>query len=159
MIAETHREIEITLLEDENVWRFTANGRERTAPTLPKAREYIDNALDKVGEDKAKKWKPIPAYYCESYSGSDFQLGSITSIAEPSRYNRSDMQAWLSTPDAKRGTRCKKSLNDLYAVTPKNSALIEKIKATKVQVRELENQVRKYRADLTVVTLPKEATD
>lgn len=58
LITDTYRDIEIVLLEDENKWRFTANGRERTAPTLPKAREYIDNALDAVKSKKEKPWEP-----------------------------------------------------------------------------------------------------
>jgi hypothetical protein len=131
MITETYRDTEIVLLEEENIWRFTANGRERKAPTLPKAREYIDNALDAVREKKEKAWEPFDAYLREWSSSAMFQIVKVTSIAEPNKWD--GPQFWINAD----GKRSKQSRKSLYAVSDENSAKIAELNALELEIKRL----------------------
>jgi len=150
MISETYREIEITLLEEENKWRFTANGRERTAPSLPKAKEYIDNALDEIRTNKVKPWQPFEAYHCR-YSDTTFNLVTITSQAEGSRYSpRSDRYFWAT----QNGKRSKLDGDYLYAKTPENDKLIADYAALNRELEALEIRVRAAKGKIEKITIP-----
>src|SRR5688572_16715979 len=129
-MQETYRDVQITLLEDENKWRFTANGRERTAPTLPKAREYIDNALDAVESKKEKPWEPIDAYWLDVYPRDlgTLDKGRITSIA--GRDYRGRTEVWFS--GTRRG-RCKTSLENLCVVTPENESVFQEMRVIETE--------------------------
>jgi hypothetical protein len=153
MISETYREIEIVLLETDNKWRFTANGRERTAPSLPKAREFIDNALDAVAAEKEKPFEKIPVIYMNPYPDCGdvgrIDKGVITSIAE-SNY-RNEPVVWANTTRGKE----KKDLSYFCADTPANNAVIEKLKEIAAQVETLKEAFRDEAKKIERVTLPK----
>jgi hypothetical protein len=156
-ITETYRDVEIVLLEDENVWRFTANGRERKAPSLPKAREWIDNALDKVATKKEKPWEPIEAYFLDTYPNSLGQLhkGRITSVADKDYRGRD--QVWFNADDG-RGRR-KVSITSLVAVTPENEAILARLREIEKQQDVLERKFRNDVALLARVELPKNGNE
>jgi predicted mannosyl-3-phosphoglycerate phosphatase (HAD superfamily) len=151
MITETYRDIEITLLEEENKWRFTANGRERSAPTLPKAREYIDNALDEITTKKVKPWQPFDAYLCR-YSDSKFRLVTVTSRAERNRYS-SRVDFWIT----ENGSRSKVDGDYLYAKTPKNDKLIADYHQLVKELEALEEKVSEAKGRIQHITIPKDA--
>lgn len=142
MISETYREIEIVLLENENKWRFTANGRERTAPTLPAAREAIDKAL------KAEtKWEPVDAYFT-SYNSSGPVRVTITS--EAGGHHGNYRQFWISN----NGKRSKESEGVLYAITPENDALFARIVELVKQQKALREQEKELLQQLRPIQIP-----
>ena len=155
MVTETYRDIEITLLEDENKWRFTANGRERTAPTLPKAREYIDNALDAVKAKKEKPWEPFEAWYSARYGRYDLIKAMVTSEAE-TRHGR---EFWITyTSKDYRGNderkREKVSLSKLFQLSPENDAVIQRIRDLEAQSEKLDLEIREARGKLMPISIP-----
>lgn len=161
MITETYRDVEIVLLEDENKWRFTANGRERSAPSLPKAREYIDNALDEVKSKKAKVWEPFEAYHKSGYSTDSFEKVTVTSEAESDRYSNR-RQYWINNKNKdhrghKEKGRSKVSATELYAITPDNDKLIAQLAVLSKESEQLEEKIRSTAAKVKQITVPKEA--
>lgn len=155
-IQHTYRDIEITLLEDENKWRFTANGRERTAPTLPKAREYIDNALDAVATKKEKPWEPFEAWATNGYSKSDFRKVRVTSEAERSG---SERKFWIVGPYKDyRGKvedkREKVSMRQLFAASPENQTLITQTEELQARAEALHEEAAACVANLQPIQVP-----
>jgi hypothetical protein len=151
-IKQMHRDIEIMLLEDENVWQFTVNGRQRKAPTLPKAREYIDNALDRIETKKEKPWEPIDAYFLDSYPNSlgNLQKGKITSVA--GRDYRGRDEVWFSSDKA---GRRKVSIASMVAVSDSNNVILARLKENKKEQDRLAEAFRRDAALLLRVELPK----
>jgi hypothetical protein len=154
MVTETYRDTVITLREDENVWGFTANGRERTAPSLPKAREYIDNALDGVKSGKVKKWEPFEAWHTERH-GRD---GKVKVPSEAEKGYGSSRYFWIVGPrnDYRGGVEQKRekvSESYLKAATPENDALIAEIQEIDKQrdaLDVLESEKRKLLAPIQI---------
>jgi len=151
MITENYRDIEIVLLEEENKWRFTANGRERTAPTLPKAREFIDNALDAVNSRREKPWEPFQAYRRRGYHSEEFDVVTVTSLAERGRWKNVD-EYWIK---GKNG-RDKVSVDDLYALSEANTALIKRIAELDAERERIDTMVGEQRAQLERIIRPAE---
>jgi len=129
MIIETYRDIEITYRETENVWNFTVNGKERNRESLMKARESIDNALDK--EVVEKPWQPFDAYL---YRYNEFILVKVTSEAD-SLYS-SSRQFWVKNGSK----RSKESELYLYAVNSENDKLLAELRRLDKQINDLEMQ-------------------
>lgn len=149
MIQETYRDITVTLLEDENKWQFEVNGRERTAPTLPKAREFIDNALDRVATKKEKPWEPFDAYYNKRWAGSsEYELIKVTSVAESPSYRGPSV--WVN----RNGKREKQELSDLYDTSPENQEAIVKIGKLNREIEGLESQINQLKQTLKKIMLP-----
>jgi hypothetical protein len=154
MITETYRDVEITLLEDENKWRFTANGRQRTALSLPKAREAIDKTLDDVKTTKEKPWEPFDVYLLESNYGHEYAVVTVTSIA--------DTTAWDKTPDiwiSNDGKRKKTSLRSIFTLSDDNAERIVKIKQLAKQAADLNAEIQQLKTALNPVTLPTNGTE
>lgn len=149
MITETYREIEITLLEDENKWRFTANGRERTAPTLPKAREYIDNALGEIREKKTKPWEPFDVYVTTDYNGSKYTVAKVTSLAETTSYD-GKREVWISVD----GKRSKKNQSTLFELSDSNSAIIAELGGLVKQRGQLDERINRAKHTLLPIKWP-----
>lgn len=151
-ITQTYRDIEITLLEEDNEWRFTANGRERKAPSLPKAKEWIDNALDKVATKKEKPWESIEAYYVDTYPTSlgNLKKGKITSIAGKDYRGRDEV--WFVSDNGRR----KVSLAYMVAVTDGNEAIFARLRENEKQQDLLARAFRNDAALLARVELPKD---
>lgn len=154
MIQETYREIEITLLEEENKWRFTANGRERKSETLPKAREAIDRALDAIATKKEKPFERVPVYFMPPYPDTSdvdaVDTGYITSVADPN--HRGEPVVWVAM---KHRGREKKDLNYFCAASPTNDAVIDRLKAFAKQIEAIDQQFRTEATKIERVTLPK----
>lgn len=150
VIKDTYREVEIILLEDENKWRFTANGRERTAPTLPKAREYIDNALDAVKGKKEKQWEPIPAWKSAPFDKQKFTRVTITALAEGRRY--SGPEVWVKSDVD--GKRSKEDLNLLFADTDANAEAIRRIQQLESEIKRVTGEMGELREKMDRITLP-----
>lgn len=146
MITETYRDIEITLIEDENRWRFTVNGRERTCQTLPNARASIDKVQDAVVKDKKKAFEPIPAWYM-SYT-EEPQLVTITA------FNFDEYRgvlAWIM-----RGkNRGKEEVTQLYHDNAYNRNLFATIKQCNAQADNLRGLIRTAKTQLQHIPVPK----
>lgn len=154
MITETYREIEIVLLEEENKWRFTANGRERTAPSIVKAHEYIDNALDEVATKKVKAWKPFEAYFKVSYQDT-FEVVTVTSQAEDGRDN-----FWINNKNKdyrgfKEKGRSKERVSTLFVISPENDKLIAEYKALVKQAEDANEKAAATLGRIQHVEAPK----
>jgi len=129
MITETYRDIEIIYRETENVWNFTVNGKERNRESLLKARESIDNALDK--EVKEKPWQPFDAYLCRF---GDIERVKVTSEAD-SGY--SGKRYWIVRSDKK---RVRESGHNLYAVNAENDRLLAEWRELDARIDQLTEQ-------------------
>lgn len=154
-ITQTYRDVEVTLREDENTWSFTVNGRQRSAPTLPKAREYIDNALDEVKAGKVKAWEPFMAWTDHGFGG--LRKVKVTSQAERSYSNP---EFWTVDQDAKdhRGRtkpeRKKISINWLYEDTDANAERVRQIEDYNKRVAALNDEQEKVKGALTKMPIP-----
>lgn len=152
MITETYRDVEIVLLEEENKWRFTANGRERTAPSTVKAREFIDSALDAVATKKEKPFEAIPVCYMPPYPDSNdvekIGKGRITSIAD--KNYRGEPVVWATT---KYRGREKTDLTYFCADSPENDAIFARLQKLAKQEEEIAEQFRGEAAKIERVKL------
>lgn len=149
-IKTEYRGVEIVYLEDPNRWRFTANGRERSAESLVKAREAIDRALDDVKAKKEKPWEPFDAIFnASTYNGSaDYLKVKVTSVAEERSY--SGPQVWISN----NGKRSKEALSRLFKDCPENEALIAEMVRLQAEREAIDEQMSKARGQMIRASLP-----
>lgn len=142
----TYGDIEIVYDEEKNRWRFTLDGRERSAEMLTNAKKAID-----APERKTKKaFEPIQAWIIRVWGGGR-QLVTITSVAERVRYSRGT-EVWVK----KGGKREKVSLGSLYADTPQNFATFAEIDALEKEIEALQKKRNHKYAGLKRVTIPGE---
>jgi len=152
MIGETYRDVEVVYLIDENKWRFTVNGRERTAETLSKARESIDRSLSNVSQKKEQAWKPFEVWHRERY-GDGFKKVLLTSVAEGrSRWDKS-AYAWISN----NGKRSKEPMSLLFSIDEHNNALVEKIVSLEAEGHRIDIEIGENVKQLQPVTISSEA--
>jgi hypothetical protein len=125
-IKHTHDGVEITYDEKENRWRFHLRGRERSAESLAKAKEFIDKP---VVEKEEKTFVPIDAWWF-SYSEGP-RIVKVTSVAE--RGYGSLEYYWIK--DGK--DRSKRAAYELYPKTDKNDKLVSEVQALDSQLDSL----------------------
>src|SRR5687767_3440774 len=115
-IQVVHDETTITYNESEDKWEFTLRGRDRSAGSLVKAKEYIDKP---VPAEKAKPFEKIAAWKF-GYSDKPVRV-EITGIAESPSYRRNALSVWI-----KNGTQREKVdvLYCIYPSNPENDALM-----------------------------------
>jgi len=138
-----HKDVEVTLWEEDDTWRFTLRGRDRAAPSPSKARDLIDRP---VPANKAKPFTPIPAILSRARE-SRFIPGTITSIAADSF--RSDIKVWFSGPNG----RQKFGLNEFVAPTPENLAIIAECEKLMEAARSAEERARELGKNLAKLTI------
>jgi hypothetical protein len=109
--------------EKDNRWRFTLRGRDRSAESLAKAKEYIDKP--KPEDKKEKPFERIKAFRF-SYGGTVL-VGEVTSIAER---GYSNLKAWFVGPGH---NRSKEAAYSLYPMTSENEALLKQWKVLEEQ--------------------------
>lgn len=144
-ITVVHDDTTITYNESENRWTFTLRGRDRSAESLAKAKEYIDKPLP---PEKAKPFEKIPAWIIR-YNDRP-EKGEITGIAER-RYGRE--QVWVTVD----GKRSKETVSyTVYPSNPKNDKLIEQILAAQVEIDKLKESISESKSHLDPLVLPKD---
>lgn len=144
-IQVVHSDITITYNEGEDKWQFTLRGRDRSAESLAKAKEYIDKPLP---PEKAKPFEKIPGWFFP-YSDKP-QKVEITGIAE--RRYRSEA-VWISIS----GKRQKENINyHVYPSNSKNDTLIEEILAAQKEIEKLQKNVSESKRRLSPLVLPKD---
>jgi hypothetical protein len=77
-VSVKYDDIEIRYDENDNVWRFTLRGRERSTESLAKAKVAIDKL---VPIEKMKGFTPVQAWFKESYEGNWGEV-TVTSIVD-----------------------------------------------------------------------------
>lgn len=138
-----HNDIEITYNEDANTWEFTLRGRERTAPSLAKAKEWIEKpVLNKVG------FEPVEAFRVNTWQGA--RACRITSIARPSRY--SGPQVWVVYED---GVREKVHPNGLILNNETNRAQLSEIEKMEREVEQLHNKIEAIKKGFEWFVIPR----
>ncbi len=131
----TYEEIEIEYREGDNKWGFTLNGRQRSAESLAKAKEFIDKWLERAGTEREPPFQRVDAYY---YGYEEFKRRTITSIAEGRSYNG---KPYVWTVDEK-GKREKENSADMILITPKNVEKIKELADITKKEKELSKQWR-----------------
>jgi hypothetical protein len=145
-IQVVHDETTITYNESEDKWEFTLRGRDRSAESLAKAKEYIDKP---VPAEKAKPFEKIPAWFLR-YERKPVQI-EVTGIAERPRYG-GDNQVWI-----KSGThRSKENVRDIVPSNPKNDALIVSMLENLEARSKLVSEYEKLRQKLEPLVIAKE---
>lgn len=150
-IKKTYRDVEIVYVERDDRWNFTVNGRERNSDSLAQAKESIDRSLDY--ERKERPWKPFAAYL-KKYSGDDFQAVTVTSQADPGRYN-TGLYFWVTKGPKKE--RSKESAFDLYVVSPENIQKIARWRELDKEIDRLGGEQRKLNEEMERVKAPETA--
>lgn len=142
-----HSDVTITYDEQQNKWLFTLRGRDRSADSLAKAREFIDKP---VPRDKAKPFQKIPAWFFR-YGEPPVKI-EITGIAEERSYSGGE-RVWIKC----KRSRSKESV--AYAIYPqstKNDALVQQIITKESQVEKLREEISNLRGKLEKLVLPKD---
>jgi hypothetical protein len=132
--------ITIVYTEADNLWRFELRGRDRSADSLAKAKEFID----KHPAEKGKPFERVKAYLTSRFDG-EYKPCEITSIAESSWGTNC---AWISID----GKRKKENVGRLIPATPENDSIIaqivvmnaERTKLTK-QIGTLDSSMKRYK--------------
>lgn len=146
-IQVVHSDIPITYNEGENRWTFTLRGRDRSAESLAKAKEYIDKPLP---PEKAKPFEKIPAWFFEFQSTP--KKVEITGIAEGRGYGSNTQYVWINAP----GKRSKEPVHNIVPSNKKNDELINDILAEITVVDEAKKAIAKFRSRLDPLVLPKD---
>lgn len=141
-MTTTHRDIEITYDEKDNRWHFELRGRQRSADSLAKAREFIDKP---VTEKEEKPFKPISAWFWD-YRDEPHKV-IVTSIAEHRGYGYA--QAWIK--DGK--DRGKADARHLFPDTDATAAVITKWTSIRLQRDVLSEQLSKLKASLKHIAI------
>lgn len=147
-IEFTHDGTLITYDEQENKWKFTLRGRDRSAESLAKAKEIIDKP---VPAEKAKPFEKIPAWLFKYSSETPVKV-EITGIAEGYGYGRSEF-VWVN--NAKK--RSKEMIaGGVYPSNEKNDFMVAQIIAKMKTVAELRDAIADLKSNLAPLVLPKD---
>lgn len=139
----THRGVEIVYLEDENKWRYTVNGRERSAVGLAKARANINKALESV---QTAKWEPFDAFL---YNYDSYERVKVTAIAEGGRWRGAE-NAWIERD----GRRERASTGMLFKASDENAALLADILRMRAEAAALEDAAEAAYKKLVGIDVP-----
>jgi hypothetical protein len=144
-ITVVHDDTTITYNESENRWTFTLRGRDRSAESLAKAKEYIDKPLP---PEKAKPFEKIPAWFLPYHDKPE--KVEVTGIAER-RYGAEEV--WINVG----GRRKKEAVAyKVYPSNTKNDALIEQILAAQKEISKLKQNIDESKSHLAPLVLPKD---
>lgn len=146
-IQVVHDDVPITYNEGENRWTFTLRGRDRSAESLAKAKEYIDKPLP---PEKAKPFEKIPAWFFPY--NDEPQKVVVTGIAE-GRWYSSDVTVWITN----NGKRSKESARFyIFPQNGTNDALAAQILAARAEISKLRESIEESKRQLLPLVLPKE---
>lgn len=145
-IQVKHDDVLITYHEADNAWKFTLRGRDRSAESLAKAKEFIDRP---VSAEKAKPFQKIPAWFLH-YNSLPAKV-DVTGIAE-GRGWRGENEVWISN----KGKRSKEYIGEVRPANPKNDALIAKIIAKREEREKLYEEINQLESELDPLVLPKD---
>ena len=146
-----YNDIDITYEESDNRWHFELRGRQRSAESLSKAKEYIDKPVNTKEE---KPFQRVRVYTTGRYGGDEFKIGEVTSVAESSPYS-STKEVWVAFESQSKSSfrrnkeREKCAANRCFPISEKNTALINQIKEVDKQIESLEEKNRGLRDGLT----------
>lgn len=146
-IQVVHSDITITYNEGEDKWQFTLRGRDRSAESLAKAKEYIDKPLP---PEKAKPFEKIPAWFIP-YSDEP-QKVVVTGIAERERFS-SDVAVWITN----NGKRSKESVRSrIFPQNATNDALAAQIIAAQAEISKSRESIYEAQRQFLPLVLPKD---
>lgn len=151
-VTTTYRDIEVALLEDANQWKATINGRERTFPTLPKARESIDKSLANIAKKTVAPFERFDVWFRERY-GNGFKKVTVTSYAEGRSHWDKSQYAWVN----KNGERSKEPISQLFPINEINTDLVEQITKLEDQGKAIDEQIGELAKQLQSLAIPTEA--
>ena len=147
-ITVVHSDTTITYNEGENRWTFTLRGRDQSADSLAKAKEFIDKPLP---PEKAKPFEKIPAWFFP-YAESPKKI-EVTGIAEGRIAYGGDSYVWVT----EKGKRSKESvLFRIYPSTPLNDEFIAAILEKRQTIDELKTECEDLKQRLQPLVLPKD---
>jgi hypothetical protein len=146
-IQVVHDETTITYNESKNRWTFTLRGRDRSAESLAKAKEYIDKP---VPAEKAKPFEKISAWVVDYYR-KPVQV-EVTGIAERVRYGGEE-ELWIKSGT----TRSKQRASNVVPSNPKNDELIAAMLCNLEDQRKLTSEYEKLLQKLEPLVIAKEA--
>jgi hypothetical protein len=134
----TYKGVEVVYNVDDNNWLFTLRGRDKSSSTLRLAIEAIDAPPPK----NKKPFTPFQAYYLQSEYDSDYEIVTVTSLAENSASYRG-LEVWVRHETSKsgwrkKGDRSKVDLDKLFAINPENDQKI-------VMLGDIEKEQEKLR--------------
>jgi hypothetical protein len=136
--------ITIVYTEADNLWRFELRGRDRSAGSLAKAKEFID----KEPTEKAEPFERVKAYLTSRFDG-DYKPCEITAVAE-SRWGSNF--AWISID----GKRVKVNVGNLIPVTPENDSIIAQLVVMYAERTKLNKQIDKLGSSMKRYKVPSE---
>ena len=147
-IKFTHDGTLITYNEQENKWKFTLRGRDRSAESLAKAKEFIDKPLP---AEKAKPFEKIPAWLFK-YDGDTPARIDVTGIAEGRGYGGGEY-VWINH----KGARSKEAVRfSIYPSNPKNDEIVQRVSAKREAVKSLQEEISTLKRQLVPLVLPKD---
>lgn len=143
-ITVKHDDITITYLEHDNQWHFTLRNRDRAVVSLAEAKAIIDRPVV-----EKSTFKHFPAFLMTgNYSDPIYKPITVTGDAGRAESYNGGRSVWI-----KEGTkRSKQYIQDIFADTPENRAIIESIRA-QVEIREVAKMKIHKAGDLTQATI------
>lgn len=147
-IQVVHSDITVTYNESEDRWTFTLRGRDRSAESLAKAKEYIDKPLP---PEKAKPFEKIPAWFFRYDSDAPKQI-EVTGIAEDRGYG-GGQQVWINN-DGKRSKESERF--SIFPASQKNDEILAQIVVCHQKIEKLREQISELKPKLSPLVLPKD---
>lgn len=127
----------VTYEEDRDVWTFSLRGRERSAPSLAKAKESID----KVPAEKKNDFQRVPVYCYNGWSSSAMSKGEITSIAE-GRFSTPEVWVVIN------GVREKKHASNVFPIGPANDGVVQVLEQLQHELEVVQAKIKASKGQL-----------
>lgn len=141
-ITVVHSDTTITYNEGENKWTFTLRGRDRSADSLAKAKEFIDKPLP---PEKAKPFEKIPAW--STYRDSPTR-GEVTGFTE----EYGTPAVWFVSNK----TRNKIRAHYIFPSNAKNDRIFELVNTKEKQINTIRFEIRAALYGLKKLVIPKD---
>lgn len=133
-IKTKHSGIEIVYDEASDRWLYELRGKERSSDTLALAKVAIDAPPPK---DK-KPFAKVRAYWVK---WGEILSGTVTSIAQQSRYGSTGTQVWFVHDDKKQWRKREKvRLAEICPMTDENTASVQRVEEIERQIADLEKE-------------------
>ena len=141
-IKVTYQDVQVTYIEGSNLWEFELRGRTRTAPSLAKAKEFID-------KEPAEKRKPFERFLSIKWAYGERKTITVTSYADKGWGGDHNFWTVDSSKTTWRGNpkRSKESASKLIVISPENTEKIQQYDELDKQIKALkEKQERVFQS-------------
>jgi hypothetical protein len=145
-IKTVYNGIEISYNENRDLWEFELRGRDRTADSLVKAKEFIDKPV----VDSKKSFEKIEAFWVGNWHGKYAEKVIVTSRGEDSIWDGPEF--WIQGSEGRK----KVAAGGLLKINANNIGLINEYTSNESIIKSLNKRNGEIEKSYERIDLPKE---